>query len=271
MNILPNSHFTDVLNQKQLEWLAKRLPEPTGHTRPAYSNIILLPGILKLLRSGCRWRDLDAPGIPSGVSHWRRFRLWERKSWLWSLWRRTLSQLDQADKVDLSIAAIDGTLIPSFGFKRQTGYSGKSHRTGTKVVSITDKDGLPLTLVFSSGNRHDYPLADNAIRRLKVGQTTRPEILLADKGFDGVALRRKLRSRGIKANIPERRYHKRRKRGRPPNYDRELGKQRYVIERTNAWLKSFRRVQFRYDYSPASFRAFVLLACVVICVRQLVV
>jgi hypothetical protein len=56
VNILPNSHFTDVLNQKQLKWLADRLPEPSSHTKPAYPNIVLLPGILKLLRGGCRRR-----------------------------------------------------------------------------------------------------------------------------------------------------------------------------------------------------------------------
>ena len=239
--------------------------------RPAYSNLVLLPGILKVLRSGCRWRDLDAPGIPSGVTHWRRFRLWERKSWLWQLWHKTLARLYQERKIDLSLTAIDGTLIPSFAFRYQTGYSGKHHQTGTKVVSITDKEGVPLTLVFSSGNRHDYPFADKVIKRLRVGQRSKPEVLLADKGFDGVVLRRKLRSRGIKANIPERQFKKRRKKGRPPHYDKELGKQRYVVERSNGWLKSFRRVKFRYDYTMASFRAFVLLACLVVCVRRLVV
>ena len=77
--ILPTSHFTDVLSEKQLEWLVRHLPEPTALTgRPAYPNRILLSGVLKVLRSGCRWRDLNVPGFPSGVTYWRRFRLWER-------------------------------------------------------------------------------------------------------------------------------------------------------------------------------------------------
>lgn len=223
------------------------------------------------MRSGCRWRDLDAPGLPSGVTHWRRFRLWERRSRLWRLWHQALAQLYQEKKVDLSRAAIDGTLVPSFSFRSQTGYSGKDHQTGTKVLAVTDKGGLPLSLVLSPGNYHDQPLALPAMKRLKAGRRTRPEVLLGDKGFDGTTLRRELRKRGIKVNIPERQYGKRRKRGRPPNYDKDLGKQRYVVERTNGWLKSFRRIRFRYDYSLASFRAFVLLACIVVCVRRLVV
>ena len=127
-----------------------------------------------------------------------------------------------------------------------------------------------MVVFLVSGNRHDSPFATPTIKRLRVGSRTRPGIILGDKGFDSVAFRRTLRKRGIKTNIPEREFQTRRKRGRPPTYDRELGKQRYVVERSNGWLKSFRRVHFRYDYTIASFRAFVLLACLVVCVRRLI-
>jgi hypothetical protein len=43
-----------------------------------------------------------------------------------------------------------------------------------------------------------------------------------------------------------------------------------VVERINAWLESFRRIRFRYDYTIVSFRAFVLLAYLVIGVRRLI-
>lgn len=211
------------------------------------------------------------PGFPSGVTHWRRLRYWERKSKLWILWRITLSTLFRVGLIDLSRAVLDGTLISSFSFKEKTGYSGKHHRTGTKLSCLTDAQGLPLSILFASGNRHDAPLALPTIRRLKVGQHTRPGIILADKGYDGADLRRTLLHRGIRTNIPERQFQRRRKRGRPPAYDRTLGKQRYVVERTNGWLKSFRRLRFRYDYTMASFRGLVLLACLVIGVRKLVV
>lgn len=137
-------------------------------------------------------------------------------------------------------------------------------------MALTDAAGLPLTLTLSAGQRHDGPLALPTVKRLKVGVRTRPETILADKGFDDIKLRRSLRLRGIRSNIPERKFKRRRKRGRPPKYDQDLGKQRFVVERTNGWLKSYRRVHFRYDYTLASFRALLLLACLVICVRKLV-
>ena len=78
MSSLPAS---DVLTPRQLAFLAERLSEspcaPRG--RRPYANLALLPGILRVLRFGCRWRDLDRPGSPSGVTHWRWLRSWHRR------------------------------------------------------------------------------------------------------------------------------------------------------------------------------------------------
>src|SRR6266705_6248887 len=53
---LPKPYTTDVLTKAQIEFIAQQLPSPKATTgRPAYSNQELLPGILRVLRSGCRW------------------------------------------------------------------------------------------------------------------------------------------------------------------------------------------------------------------------
>jgi transposase len=53
-------------------------------------------------------------------------------------------------------------------------------------------------------------------------------------------------------------------------YDKEIAKNRFIVERTNAWLKGFRRLRCRFDYQTASFEAFLYLAIIIICVRRLV-
>lgn len=269
MNTLPKTNFTDVLNPKQLEFLAKKLPQPQAFTgRPAYSNLELLPGILKVLRSGCRWRDLDYSGSPSGVTHWRRLKFWQEKAGLWPAWRWLLSLLDKVSQVNLRIVKLDGTLIPSFYFASGVGFSGHHKRNGVKLSAAVDQEGLPLGIQLASGNVHDIPLALPTMDSIQVGRKTRPKLVLADKGYDSPGVRRGLRKRRIKANIPERQYSKRRKKGRPPDYDPELGKTRFVVERTNGWLKSFRRIHFRFDRTMVMFEAWVLLACIVICLRR---
>lgn len=261
---LPNTHTTDVLTVSQLEYLASKLPKPNASTgRPAYTNLELLPGILRVLRSGCRWRDLDSDNCPSGVTHWRRIGFWQSRLGLKDVWSVLLRKLHRLSRLDLRITCLDGSLVPSFNFLDTTGYSGKYKKTGTKLSVITDFLGTPFNLVFASGNKHDMPLAIPTIANNPVGK---PGTILADKGYDSDKLRLKLNKEGIHTNIPIRRM---RNRKQQQGYSIPLGKMRFKVERTNAWIKSFRRLRFRFDYTLASFQAFTYLAVIVICLRKL--
>jgi transposase len=85
---------TDVLTASQLEFVARQHPEPHRPIGcPGYTDLELLPGILKAFQSGCRWRDLDWPGYPSGITHWRRLQYWKRKDHFKRLWNRMLDVL----------------------------------------------------------------------------------------------------------------------------------------------------------------------------------
>ena len=265
MITLPNSHNSDVLNSNQLEYLAKILPEPSAQTgRPFYSNLELLPGILKVLRSGMRWRDLDRKDCPAGVTHWRRLRLWQLKFGLKNTWNLILQKLHEQNKLSLNIASIDGSLVPSFNFLDTTGYSGKYKKTGTKISTLVDFRGIPFNVVFASGNRHDLKLAIPTVFNNPIGK---PNMILADKGYDSDNFRFKLQEVGINSNIQNRNILHRKNN---TNYNKNFGKMRFKIERTNAWIKSFRRLHFRFDQTLISFQALTYLALIVICIRKLI-
>ena len=140
--------------------MASNLPKPKADTgRPSYSNRELLPGILRVLRSGMRWRDLDDKRFASGVTHWRRMRFWQIRFGLRNVLRFVLDKLKVQRRLNLSMASIDGSLIPSFNFFDTTGYSGKYKKTGTKISTLVDFCGTPFNVVFASGEKHDMPLA----------------------------------------------------------------------------------------------------------------
>lgn len=211
-----------------------------------------------------RWRDLDNKDFPSGVTHWRRLKFWGSQFGLKNTWRKILEKLKKLNKLNLNIASIDGSLIQSFNFMDTAGYSGKYKKTGTKISTITDFLGIPFNVVFASGETHDMPLALPTIANNQVG---RPGVILADKGYDSDKFRRKLKLNGINSNIPVRGIKNRKQQ---ENYNIPLGKMRFKVERANAWIKSFRRLRFRFDYTLASFQNLAYLGLIVISLRKLI-
>lgn len=269
---LPKIYPSDVLTESQLELLSKKLPQPNAGTgRPAYSNRELLPGILKVLRSGMRWRDLNLPDYPDGVTHWRRLRFWSKKKGYQHAWNGVLRLLFLEKKLIREHVSLDGSLIQSFSFKEMTGYSGKHHAIGTKISTLVEATGIPIAVVFDSGNRHDIVLAPSTLSSLQCAHTCfRNASLLADKGYDSKSFRQFVVEEEFVPFIPRRAGVKIRKKYQLLYLtNKNLAKQRYVVEQTNAWLKSFRRIRTRFDYTLCSFASFVYLAILVICVRKL--
>ena len=53
------------------------------------------------------------------------------------------------------------------------------------------------------------------------------------------------------------------------NHGSGLGRWRWVVERTFAWLNQFRRLRLRYDKRADIHEAFLSLACALICWQSL--
>ncbi|MFD8110679.1 transposase [Streptomyces microflavus] len=87
----------------------------------------------------------------------------------------------------------------------------------------------------------------------------RPRRLFADRGYDFDKYRRLIRDRGITAKIA--------RRGAP--HGSGLGKSRWFVERSFAWLHQFKRLLIRYEIRPDLHLGRLQLACTLICLRRL--
>ena len=96
----------------------------------------------------------------------------------------------------------------------------------------------------------------------------RKNILNLDKGYTSKDLRRNLRNKGIKVNMETRAKDYTAKRGPKFTFDAEKYKVRFQIERLNGWIKSFKRLRTRVEFSVSSFKAFVYLALIVVLARN---
>jgi transposase len=134
---------------------------------------------------------------------------------------------------------------------------------------VTEGAGLPVGLLLESAQKAEVQLAQPTLETVRVRTPagrirTRPRHLVADKGYDSRRFRRYLRGRGIGHTIPPIVRVGRFRQRRLPSYDPERYADRWIIERTNAWLQNYRRVLTRHDRLLTTYRAFVVLACVMI-------
>ncbi|MFI5996136.1 IS5 family transposase, partial [Streptomyces sp. NPDC051362] len=136
---------------------------------------------------------------------------------------------------------------------------------GSKHHLIVDRHGTPLVVALTSGNRHDVtqlmPLLDAIprIRGVRGRPRSRPRRLFADRGYDYDKYRRLLRARGITPKIAR----------KGTVHGSGLGRTRWVVERTFAWLHQFKRLRIRYEIRADLHLALLQLACSIICLRRL--
>ena len=87
----------------------------------------------------------------------------------------------------------------------------------------------------------------------------RPGKLHADKAYDHHRCRSECRKRAIKPRIARRRV----------DSSERLGRHRWVVERSFAWLTGYRRLTFRYERCARLFCAFLTLAATLTCYKKL--
>lgn len=140
-------------------------------------------------------------------------------------------------------------------------YRGKA---GTKRHLVVDGEGTPLGLTISGANRHDSRMMASTLDAVPPvgGQRgrprQRPHELHADKGYDHRRCRRECRARGIVPRIAR----------RGIDSSGRLGRHRWKVERTLAWLAQFRRLAVRHDRRADVHLALTTLGIAVICMRQ---
>jgi IS5 family transposase len=138
-------------------------------------------------------------------------------------------------------------------------------KSDSKIHVLSDWAGIPLSVAVSAANIHDFyalkPLvmAIPAITSRRGPRRRRPAKLHADKAYDQAALRRWVRDQGIVVRIARKGIES----------STKLGKHRWVIERSIAWLFGYHRLSIRYDRYANHFCAFLTLAATLTCYKKL--
>ena len=208
-------------------------------------------GILYRLRTGIPWRVL-----PTEFGDWntvyRRFKLWSKKGLLDILFKE-LSKLSDYDWVFADGSIVKAHQHSSGAATTDNKCIGKSRGgNSTKIHLVVDSGGLPIYFELSEGQRNDIARAESLVDHLKEAN-----VFIADKGYDSVALRTYVDSKGGETIIPKRNYGQ--------DIDKEsmdwsLYKYRHLVENAFARIKHFRAISTRYDKLARNYASMVSLA-----------
>ncbi|MFI6475984.1 transposase [Streptomyces sp. NPDC050516] len=138
-------------------------------------------------------------------------------------------------------------------------------KKGSELHVLSDAQGVSFTVAVSGANMHDslalkpLILGIPAIRSRRGSRRRRPVKLRADKASFSAEHLAWLRERGLVARI-----------ARPGIESGErLGRHRWKIERSIAWLFGYRRLTVRYERKGSHFLAFLGLAAALTCYKKL--
>lgn len=242
------------ISKRQFNRFRKFLPAP-GNAEKIDARTVL-SCVVWLIRNGRSWKEI--PGKYGNFDTIRkRFSRWSANG---SFRKFFFSIATKAPKK--SKAMLDSTTAKVHRTAASMAWDGKPREIGrsaggltTKIHLLATTDKIPLDFTLTVGQAADAPEGEKLIEN----NVSSFKYLLADKAYDTDRIRKYLKDQNKKACIPPKSNRK-----LPATYDKELYKQRSIIENMFGRLKDWRGIAMRYCRCCHVFDSFVCIALICI-------
>jgi putative transposase len=257
----PRPYDTD-LTDEQFALLEPLLPPRQHLGRPRADLRAVLNATFYLLRSGCQWRLLPHEFPPWSTVHtW--FRRW-RKDGTWERIHETLrGQVRQQAGRDPSprASAADSQSVKTTAQGGVHGFDNGKKVNGRKRHVWVDSLGLLLAVLVTAADVHDGVAGCALLHRRLWDDLPRLEVVYADSHYRTECLQEEVFSYApFRLEAVQ----------RPPGSEGFVKlPQRWVVERTFAWLGRSRRLSKDYERLPESSEAMLWGSMIHLMLRRL--
>lgn len=271
-----DGNYPSDLTDAQWNLIRHLFPKAKPGGRPRTTNIReVINAVFFINRTGCAWRYLPGDFPPWKTVHryfisFRALGIWKR---VHDLLVKRLRGLSKKSKIP-SCAIIDSQAVKA-SYGEQRGYDGFKGIRGRKRHVMVDTLGMIHSLRIHAANLADCQQGHTLYERCSKKALSNLRVVYADRGYLGTFVEQTKYILGFAPTLP------------PPNPNsgqgkpkkckdklanrklRGLAKNRWIVERTFAWLNNYRRLARDYERNVQNSVAMVHLAMTQLILRRI--
>jgi len=231
----------------------------------------IVEAILYKLKTGCQWSFIPVKQFITDIHYsyssiYYHYQRWSKDGSWEKVWHHVLKKYQSI--LDLSSIQLDGSHTPAKKGGEAVGYQARKKCKTSNLIFLSDNAGniLGFSDVYA-GSHHDlYKISDSFEKifiPLKEAEISREGLFLnADAGFHAQELKELCFANDIFLNVDT---NKRNSQNIDNEqvysvFDHELYKKRFVIERGNAWIDTFKTLLVRFTIKAQNWRSLHYIA-----------